>query len=210
MSILYNGAAWMHGRTIETFEGGIDKTGDRATPTSFYLRKFLNRDAQWNAPVGYAIHHFPLIRYGEILLNYAEAMNEAYGPDADPKNYNMTARRAMTLIRTRAGLTGNINLSESVPEDDKDRMREAIRHERRIELAFEEHRHLDVRRWKIAETVLNRSVSGFRIDKNGDNFTYTPQPNIQNRVFDASKMYLYPFPQSEIGRNKNLIQNSNW
>jgi len=208
-SILYNGAAWMHDRTIETFEGGMDKVGDRATPTAFYLRKFLNKSAQWNNPVGTAIHHFPLIRYGEILLDYAEAMNEAFGPD-DAGSYSMTAREAIRLIRARAGLKGNIDLAESVPAGDKTAMREAIRHERRIELAFEEHRHLDVRRWKIAETALNRPVSGLKIEKNGDEYTYTPQPNIQNRKFDASKMYLYPFPQSEMGRNKNLVQNSNW
>jgi len=208
-SILYNGAPWMHGRTIETYEGGMDKVGDRATPTSFYLRKFLSASAQWNNPTGTAIHHFPLIRYGEILLDYAEAMNEAYGPD-DAQSYGMTAREAVRWIRARAGLTGNTDLSGSVPAADKTAMREAIRHERRIELAFEEHRHLDVRRWKIAETVLNRPVSGLSIEKNGDSYTCTPQPNVQNRVFDASKMYLYPFPQTEIGRNKNLVQNTNW
>jgi len=209
-SILYNGAKWMTGRTIETFEGGKDKLGDNATPTSFYLRKFFNINAYWNKPSGVSVHHWPLIRYGEVLLNYAEAMNEAFGPDADPKAYGMTAREAIKLIRTRAGLTGNTDLSVTVPVNDKDKMSEAIRQERRIELAFEEHRHLDVRRWKIAETVLNRPVWGLKIEKDKDgNYTYTPQ-EVQTRYFDKSKMYLYPFPQTEIGRNKNLKQNSNW
>ena len=207
-SILYNGAEWMHDRAIETFEGGLDKLGERATPTSFYLRKFLSITAQWNAPTGTAYHSFPLIRYAEILLNYAEAMNEANGPD-NPGSYGITARQAIEQIRTRAGFTGNIDLSATVPANDQAAMREAIRRERRVELAFEEHRHMDVRRWKTAETVLNRSVSQLRIEKNGDNFTYTPM-NVQNRVFDASKMYLYPFPQSEVARNSNLVQNSNW
>jgi len=213
-SILYNGAMWMHNRSIETFEGGKDKLGNNATPTSFYLRKFFSITAQWNNPTGTDIHHWPLIRYGEILLDYAEAMNEAFGPDSDPNNYGMTAREAIKLIRTRAGLTGNIDLSATVPANDpandKDKMREAIRQERRIELAFEEQRHLDVRRWRIAETVLNRPVSGLKIEKDKEgNYTYTPQV-VQTRFFDKEKMYLYPFPQSETGRNKSLIQNSGW
>jgi len=208
MSILYNGADWMQGRKVETFEGGLDRLGERATPTSFYLRKFLSVTAQWYGTTGTALHCFPLIRYAEILLNYAEAMNEANGPD-NPGTYGITARQAVELIRVRAGLTGNIDLLETVPVNDQSAMREAIRRERRVELAFEEHRHLDVRRWKIAETVLNRPVSGLRIERNGENFIYTPQ-TVQNRVFDASKMYLYPFPQTEIARNGNLVQNANW
>jgi hypothetical protein len=208
-SILYNGAKWMNNIIVETFEGGKDKIGNKATRTGFYLRKFLNVNARWNAPTGTTFHCFPLFRYGEVLLNYAEAMNEAYGPDVDPKGYGMTAREAVELIRKRAGLTGNTNLSLNVPAGDKGKMRDAIQHERRIELAFEEHRHLDLRRWKIAETVLNRPVSGLKITKNQDaTFTYVSQA-VEERKF-APKMYLYPFPQEEINRNKNLIQNTDW
>ena len=208
-SILYNGADWMQNRRIETFEGGLDKTGERATPTSFYLRKFLSRTAQWTGTTGVANHSFPLIRYGEVLLNYAEAMNEAYGPDND-NGYGLTARDAIEMIRERAGLTGNIDLSNTVSADDKDKMREAIRHERRIELVFEEHRHLDLRRWKTAEIVLNQAVSGLKIERaTGGALTYTPIPNVQNRIFNA-KMYLYPFPQTEMARNSRLIQNTDW
>ena len=133
----------------------------------------------------------------------------SHGPDVD-NGYGLTARGAVKLIRERALLTGNTDLSVSVPVGDKDRMRVAIRHERRIELAFEEHRHLDLRRWKTAETVLNRSVSGLKIEKGtSGNFTYTPQPDVQKRVFE-SKMYLYPFPQTEKARNGSLIQNTGW
>lgn len=209
-SILYNGAKWMNNMTIETFEGGKDKVGNNATRTGFYLRKFLSVNARWNPPTGTAYHCAPLLRYGEVLLNYAEAMNEAYGPDVDPKGYGMTARKAVELIRTRAGLTGNRNLASTVPTGNKDKMREAIRHERRIELVFEEHRHLDLRRWKLAEDVLNQPVHGLKIIKqpNGT-YTYTPE-KVEERVFDSPKMYLFPFPQSEISRNKSLTQNTDW
>jgi hypothetical protein len=209
-SILYNGATWMNG-AIETFEGtiiGKDKVGNKATRTGFYLRKFLSVTAKWVAPTGTTYHCWPVLRYGEVLLNYAEAVNENYGPDVDP-GYGLSARAAITLIRTRAGLTGNKDLSVNVPVGDKAKMRDAIRHERRIELAFEEHRHLDLRRWKLAETVLSQPVHGLKIVKNANNtFTYTPF-EVESRQF-TSKMYLYPFPQSEISRNKKLVQNTGW
>ena len=98
-SILYNGATWMNNMKIETFVGGADSEGANATRTSFYLRKLLSINARWNAPTGTAHHCFPLFRFGEILLNYAEAMNEAYGPDNDPKGYGLTSREAIKIIR---------------------------------------------------------------------------------------------------------------
>lgn len=203
-SILTNGASWM-GATIETFDGGKDKIGARATRTGFYLRKFLSASARWTAPVGTANHSFPLYRYGEVLLNYAEAMNEAFGPD-NPSTFGMTARQAITLIRSRAGLTGNLSVSTAA---DQASMRTAIRNERRVELAFEEHRHLDLRRWKTAEQVLSVPVSGLKIVKNvNGTFTYTPEI-VEQRVFQP-KMYLYPFPQDEVGRNSSLVQNTGW
>ena len=208
-SILYNGSTWMNNMVVETFTGGKDFTGVKATRTGFYIRKFCNISASWNAPIGKAFHCFPLLRYGDLLLMYAEAMNEAYGPDTDSKGYGLTARQAVALIRERAGLTGNIDLSETVPAGNREKMRIAIQHERRIELAFEEHRHLDLRRWKLAEQVLNQPVLCLKIDKKEDGtFTYTPQV-VESREF-TPKMYLYPFPQSEMSRNTNLKQNTGW
>ena len=208
-SILFNGATWMNNMTIETFEGGKDKVGNQATRTSFYLRKFLNINARWAGQTGKTLHCFPLFRYGEVLLNYAEAMNEAYGPDADPEGFGMTARQAVHLIRERAGLTGNTDLSLTVAPGDKTEMREAVRHERRIELVFEEHRYWDLRRWRTAEQVLNQPVRGLGITRNPDE-TYSYMPHVvEQRVF-APRMYLYPFPQEEISRNSNLIQNTGW
>ena len=215
-NILYNGATWMNG-AVETFQAtptnGKDLAGNNATRTSFYLRKFMNISAKWTGTTGTTFHCWPIFRYAEILLNYAEAMNEAYGPDADPKGYGMTARAAVKMIRVRAGLTGNTDFSVTtaanyVPTDDKAKMRDAIRHERRIELAFEEHRHLDLRRWKLAQDVLNKPVQGLTIIKTGTTYTYTPV-DVETRAFDP-KMYLYPFPQTEISRNKNLVQNTGW
>jgi hypothetical protein len=88
-------------------------------------------------------------------------------------------------------------------------MRDAIRRERRIELAFEEHRHMDLRRWKLAEEVLTKPVTGLKIVKTGDSeFSYSVQ-TVENRAFHP-KMYFYPFPQEEISRNSSLNQNPGW
>lgn len=218
-SILFNDTTWMTRATtlnkIQTYVGlgvfpdGADIVGNKATRTSFYLRKFLNITASWNAPVSTTYHCWPLFRYGEVLLNYAEAMNEAYGPDVDPQGFGMTARAAITLIRTRAGLAANKDVLLNAPAGDQAKMRTAIRHERRIELAFEEHRYLDLRRWKTDVATLTQPVHGLTIVKTGaTTFTYTPIV-VEQRAFDP-KMYLYPFPQDEMNRNSGLVQNTGW
>lgn len=88
----------------------------------------------------------------------------------------------------------------------KDEMRNKIRQERRVELAFENHRFWDVRRWKIAEIVDNKKVHKITVNADG---TYS-YPVFQNRVFDKAKHYLFPIPQSEIDKNRNLVQNPGW
>ncbi|MDX9747134.1 MAG: RagB/SusD family nutrient uptake outer membrane protein [Paludibacter sp.] len=210
INILYNGTVYLDNHTVETFTGGSDVTGSvNATRTGFYLRKFMNPVANWWGTAASGPHPYVIFRYAEILLNYAEAMNEMYGPDADPKSYGMTARQAIKLIRQRAGLRGNLDFAGVIPVGDKDKMRTAIYKERQIELAFEDHRYFDLRRWKLAETVLNRPVRGVKITNLG-NFTYSYEiVEVENRVF-LPKMYYYPFPQSELSRNKMLIQNKDW
>lgn len=207
--ILYHGATYIANHIVDTAEGGSDTQGIYATKTGFYLRKFMNTDARWWGTTVGVNHSYILFRYAEILLNYAEAMNEAYGPDSDPKTYGMTAREAVSLIRKRAGLTANIDLGSTVGVNDAETMREAIRLERRVELAFEEHRGYDLRRWKIATDILNKPVQGLRIIANANGtFSYSPY-NAENRVF-ASHMYYYPFPRTEMSRNIGLVQNKGW
>lgn len=201
-SILYNGASWM-GDIIDTYEGGNDLGSVNSTKTGFYLKKFMSESAKWfGGSNGKTYHCFPHFRYAEILLNYAESMNEAYGP-SNPSTFSLSSIQALNQVRTRAGVP-NVSLSVN-----KDELRQLIRDERKIELAFEEQRHLDLRRWKIAQDVLNKPVSGLRIVKNVDG-TYTYQKvTAQNRVFKP-EMYLYPIPQNEINRSVSLIQNTGW
>ena len=89
-------------------------------------------------------------------------------------------------------------------------MREVIRHERRVEMAFEEQRFWDIRRWKIAEQVMNGKLHGMKIQKiPAGGFTYAPF-EAATVTFDAAKMYSYPIPYSEITKNTNLTQNQGW
>ena len=204
-SILWNGSSWM-GHSVQTFEGGADMQSILSTKTGFYMRKLKDQNARWfGGQQGVGYHCWPIIRYAEVLLNFAEAMNEAYGPYADPAGYGLTAAMAVNKIRQRAFLPPN-----TIPTDlAKDEMRRLIHRERKIEMAFEEHRTFDLRRWKTAMEVLNEPVRGLRIIKNTDgSFTYEIK-DVESRTF-SERMYLYPIPQIEINKNPQLIQNPGW
>lgn len=199
-TVFYNGLYWLT-RNVQTYDGGKDRprgygnTNSGETRTGYYMRKFLTPTSGETAYTS-SYHNFPIFRYAEILLNYAEAQNEAVGPDA-------TVYSAINAIRTRVSMP---NLPVGLTQDQ---MRTRIRHERRVEMAFEEQRFWDIRRWKIAETLLNGSLHGIQGTLNGTNVTYAPVAAAVTQ-FDASKMYLYPIPYKEIISNTNMIQNPNW
>lgn len=202
-TVFYNGQNWL-GRTVQTYDGGIDRPAGYGNATSgetrtgYYMRKFLSASGSQSS-YSNTEHDFPIIRYAEILLNYAEAENEAVGPDA-------SVYAAINAIRKRAGLNPYslpAGLSQSA-------MRSRIHHERRVEMAFEEQRFWDIRRWRIAASVLNGTLHGMQITQNSNNtFTYKVV-NAENTSFDASKMYLYPIPYKETISNRSLTQNPNW
>ena len=204
LTIVTDASAW-NGRTIDLSPGARDDMNTtNATRTGYYLRKFLNDNLNLvnNAT---QVHHWPMIRYAEILLSYAEAMNEAFGPDNN-NGYTMTARQAINAVRARAGIA-----MPAVVAADQTAFRAAVKRERRVELAFENHRFWDLRRWKDAQVLLNQPVRGIRVTKNAANVSvYTPFV-VENRVFDGFRMYLHPFPQSEINKSSGvLIQNPGW
>ncbi len=198
LTIFHNGFKWLN-RNIETFEGGRDKPGGivTQTKTGYYMRKFM-ADFTSSTVFSNQTHNFPLFRYAEILLNFAEAKNEYSGPDTD-------VYKAIEDIRKRAGLSP-FTLQAGLT---KEQMREVIRHERRVEMAFEEQRFWDIRRWKIAETVLNGSLHGMKITKNGTTLTYE-RTDAENKSFVAPKMYSYPIPYDELTKNNKLTQNQGW
>ncbi|HWV31358.1 MAG TPA: RagB/SusD family nutrient uptake outer membrane protein [Dyadobacter sp.] len=189
MTVLYNGAAYRE-RKVETFvPGGQDsKDGNEnwnTTKTGYYVYKFINDQNPIRNANQTATQPWKYLRYGEVLLNYAEARNEAAGPDA-------TVYSAINQIRKRAGMPDlPAGLTQAA-------MRERIRNERRVELAFEEHRFFDVRRWKIANVTENVPAYGVRPEKKPDgSIEYVKIIALEGRKFQ-DKNYWQPIPQSEI------------
>ena len=148
-------------------------------------------------------HVWPLFRYAEILLNYAEAMNEAYGPDKT-NGYTMSAKEALNAVRRRPG----VNMPD-IETSDPIEFRKAVLHERRIELAFEGHRYWDLVRWQQGD-VLSDDVRGVRVTNDTSPFQYEII-DVEKRVFEVPKMYRYPFPYYEVQRSQGvLVQNVGW
>jgi hypothetical protein len=205
-TILYNGASY-RGSVVETFTPGGKDSKDgpdnwNTSKTGYYLRKFMNDAYPLQNPWGNAgFQPWYYLRYAEILLNFAEAANEAYGPDVVPAGSSLSARTAINLIRSRP----SVNMPALPAGLSQDAMRTAIRHERRVELAFEEHRFYDVRRWKIAETTENKPALGISINKSGNTFTYSSKVALDGRSFNP-KMYWLPIPRAEIQASGNKIQ----
>lgn len=199
-NVLTNGTTWLK-QKVETYEGGKHKILDGSTPTGYYLRKYMNPSVSLD-PVrpNKLEHHYILFRYAEILLNYAEAMNEWKGPDATEDQCSVTARAALNMVRDCATMKHVDETGEAFTEK--------VRNERRIELAFEGHRFYDIRRWKIAGKEEVRNIYGVKITKAGDSFSY--ERVLVNKLFWDDKMYLFPYPQNEVYMNPDLGQNPGW
>ncbi len=199
-SIVTNGSTW-NGRTIDESPGGTDDMANANTSkTGYYLKKFLTDNLNL-VQGGTAQNQWIVYRYGEILLDYAEAMNEAYGPDAVPAGYSVTARQALKRVRDRASTSLPVVTASSQTD-----FRTAIKHERRIELAFEGQRYWDLLRWNDAQTVLNQPIKGITVTKTSTGAFSYQQVNVATRVFNAPANYYYPFSQAEIVNSKNTLQ----
>ncbi|OQP58278.1 carbohydrate-binding protein SusD [Niastella vici] len=204
-TILYNGATY-RGSTIDTYTPGGKDSKDgpdnwNTSKTGYYLKKFMNDAYPLQNPWGNAgFQPWIYIRYAEVLLNFAEASNEAYGPDVVPSGSTLSARAAVNLVRQRTG----VNMPALAAGMSQSAMRDAIRYERRVELAFEEHRFYDVRRWKIADVTENKPAGGITIGKSGSTFTYTTKVALDGRKFET-KHYWLPIPRAEIQASNNKI-----
>jgi starch-binding outer membrane protein, SusD/RagB family len=169
-----------------------------STRTGYYLRKLLREDVNMNPSSTSVQKHYPVhIRYTEIFLAYAEAANEAWGPDG-AGSHGYSARNVIAAIRQRAGITQPDNYLTSVVT--KEDMRKLIRNERRLELSFEGFRFWDLRRWK---ENLTEQAKGVIITNN----TYNIQP-VENRQY-SDFMYYGPIPLIEVLK-ATLLQNKGW
>jgi hypothetical protein len=199
-TVIVNGSTWKD-KTVEIWYGGNNaEPKPNATLTGYYLKKYVIESINLDpGNVSSQRHTWVYYRLGSVLLDYAEAMNEAYGPE-DQGPFGMTALQAVNMIRQRAGMP---DFPSGLSQSD---FREKYRNERRVELAFEDHRFWDVRRWKIgSETV----IKGVKVRKISDGDYSYKEVVVQNRVWD-DRMNLFPISQKELFINDKLTQNPGW
>jgi hypothetical protein len=205
-TFIYNGTLWLNNSTgtktpVNTYVGAPqDGYGTIAYSTGYFWRKMMDDNVSNNG--GPQLERcWPLIRYAEILLNYAEASNESGDIN--------TAYEQLKLIRRRAGIQAGTNglygLNAGMSKED---MRRTLYRERQVELAYEDHRFWDVRRWKTAIENQNVDIMAMKITRTGTNLTYEKVPvNINSRHVFTEKNYFFPLAQDEISKDPNLIQN---
>jgi starch-binding outer membrane protein, SusD/RagB family len=200
--ILYNGNN-IGTRTIFTHTGSLDglNMSQNSTRTGYYLKKLLRGDVNLNPATRVPQAHFyTFFRYTEMFLIYAEAANEAWGPNSDPKGHGYTAADVIRAIRNRAGIPQPDQYLVAVSAS-KETMRDLVRNERRIELCFEGFRFWDLRRWNMN---LNETAKGVSIT-NG-----TPTIiNVENRSFQPHMVH-GPIPYREVLKFRNVSQNAGW
>ncbi|MBK5720959.1 RagB/SusD family nutrient uptake outer membrane protein [Dysgonomonas sp. Marseille-P4677] len=212
-TILRNGSIW--GDPLQEEQRPVDvsypdgqdyQALHGGTLTGYYTKKFLN-NMSFKSPSSYN-HACPIFRYGEVLLNAAEAINEAYGPDQ--------AYQYVNQVRARVGMPPYKGMT-------KDQLRERIRNERRIELCFEDHRFFDERRWKLFDnqTTSNEknlprykqvyNIYGVTVTPDASTvYTYGPAQKHPTRAFSSPKNYYFPLPDAEVKKAPNLKQNPGW
>lgn len=182
-------------------DGYVSTSGENFCKTGYLQKKYVLDGA--NPQTGRVENStWIFFRLGEIYLNYAEALNESKAAPSDGDDIY----KYVNLIRERAGLP-------ELPSGlTKEEMRKKIQHERRIELAFENHRFFDVRRWLIAGTTQAGKIYGMDIKSiptASNPLVFYTRTEIEERIFDP-RHYLFPIPQGDIDKNRKIIQNPGW
>ena len=208
-TVFFNGRQWpVSCNQVLFYNGGNSGVQEgQATLTGYMLFKRFNRSVSLTNP-GVASQFRPSIifRLADFYLMYAEAANEVNPNDVRVLKY-------LNLVRERAGLPGVETLNPAI-RGNQELQRAAIQRERQVELATEGQRYFDVRRWMIADKNGEGRQNGY---VHGMNVRGEPNDiDDFNRVVEASqivfnrKMYLYPMPDSEMRKTKNLVQNPGW
>lgn len=206
LTVVHNGMQWPSTKPVEIWEGGANGLPlTNATTTGYYLRKYVDNSITFDAGSASASthHNWVLFRYAEVLLNYAEAMANAYGDiNRTTEKCPMSALQAVNAVRARKGvnmpsLPGTLSASDFLKR---------VKNERRVELAFEGHRFWDLRRWKQLDE--SKDIYAVKITKSGDNVNYA-KTTLETRSIDE-KLYFYPIANTELFKNHNLEQNPGW
>lgn len=211
--IFFNGDDY-NGTIIETFQGGVDAPGglsQQGTRTGYYMKKLLSDVVQLTPGTENTdIKFYTYLGKTELYLNFAEAANEAYGPD--DATLGISAVDAMRMIRIRAGIdadTSLVGIQDPYLDDQvaagKDAFREFIQNSRRLELCFEGFRFWDIRRLDLP---MNHTVNGVEITDNAGVLTYQ-YSDVEDHTFQDHMRYA-PVPYSQTLIMNNLEQNTGW
>ena len=213
VSVFFGGNKWHHGSgmTLISFAKGGNGNKSHDYPKSGYLiNRFYDHtlnsaSGQWGNIV------FPTFRLAEMYLNFIESVLECKKRNvALPSGYETQAMELWGDLRDRAGLA---SITDVYPNATTEELIELCRRERRIELAFENHRYFDTRTWMISKEVDGGPIYGMNTqfpgsgDETPDGFW--ERVAFETRVFEDNH-YLYPFSQRELDRNKLLTQNYGW
>jgi hypothetical protein len=205
--IVYN-TSLLKSTAINTYIGAASNGINNlltSTRTGYYLKKFMIESVKLDPGSSVnAEHTYTLVRMTEVLLNYAEAANEAWGPDADPNAYGFTARQLIANLRNRGGITQPDAYLATITNAAG--LRALIHNERRIEMCFEGFRFWDIRRWNEISTMKTAAIAAI-ITNNAGVFSYV-YSNIEERKFTDNMIY-GPVPYSETVKY-SLIQNKGW
>lgn len=204
--IIYNNAS-LKGESIKT-DVDADMDGinvlNSSTRTGYYVKKFMNEGVNLNPKnLTDATHTYVLLRMTELLLNYAEAANEAWGPEGDPNGLGFTAKSKMAELRSQAGIDADPYLASIASKED---LRKLIRNERRISLCFEGFRFWDIRRWNDVSAMQTGVKAAFiSIEDENPDFEYR---EIEERKYEPYMIY-GPIPYDETLKY-SLDQNMGW
>jgi len=208
-NILYNGAQWGGSpmqlwKSEDGLTSGIDMTVGTVFPGSYNIKKLWPVESQQGGSNQFV--HFPVFRMAEIWLNYAEAQNEAVGPEASVYD-------AVNQIRRRAKFANGVSMPDLPTGLTQDEMRKRIRNERAVELAFENLRWFDIMRWGIGKDILNGPGRQMSIIKKTDGtFRYEEfnLPSGFDHTFIETQNY-YPIPLGEVRKSSGILkQNPGW
>jgi len=201
VGITYNGSRWLNTNsgdvityTFNHGNSGKETGGNDYSTTGYMVRKNVTTGTWYNGG-----RSLVMLRLAQIFLDYAEALNEA-----EPGNANVLTY--LNMIRERAGIPQYGSAQLAAPADQA-AMRLAIRKERRVELAFENVRFFDVRRWKIAEQTDNGPIYGLNVTADPPSFFNIVR--VETRVFQK-RHYLFPIPQNDVNSDKQMVQNTGW
>lgn len=212
VSVHWSGAIWPGTSANPKYPvyalGGNSGTGNDRTRTGHFVRKFVNPESYSSQSWGTIT--WPVIRLAEIYLNYVEALNEY-----DPSNSDI--HKYLNLVRQRAGVP---DIRTAYPEvatlgaGTQEKMRELIRRERQVELFFECHRYFDTRHWMIIPEIYSVPVYGMNMNVQTLNASTTPAGFWERSVIETriwrDNFYLFPIRDTELTRNKLLVQNYGW